>query len=659
MTGVAEDDADLRAAGGAPPDRYARVASALVRRGLLAELDAGTVVRAVLDVALEETPAALAVFHPGRDRPAEGFGRPVRSELAVPVAFDGDEVFGALALGHPAPEAFGEADRLVAEELARHAAEALHRCRLVADADAAARRERGHAAAMRSLAEAAVRLNAPLPIEAMLRDVTGTARRIVGARCAVTTVAGEAAVLSPASFVSCADGPACPVVHDAGPAVPGVADAVRSADRLAAPLRSPQGREVGLLQLFAAEGTPFTETDEAIVVQLAQLAASAIEKERLLEAQVRLARTLQRSLLPERLPDVPGVEMAARYAPGAAEADVGGDWYDALTLPDGDLFLVIGDVVGKGVEAAAAMGQLRHCLRTYAFEGLEPAAALQRLNVLVNTLGGSEFATVLAARLTPATGLLRFASAGHPPPLLLPPSGIPEYLEGARSVPIGTLPHPEWEEGRRTLAPGSALVLYTDGLVESRTLRLDEGLARLAEAAAEGGDPSAVADRLLATAGLEDQSDDSAVLAVRLTACAEQFRLRLPADYSSVSVVRRHLRAFLGACGLDDQATDEVTLACSEAAANAVEHPVAPRHHSIEVEASVEEGTVRVVVRDFGRWRTPPSASDRGRGLALMGMLMDVEVQSLPSGTEVVLRRTGRDPAGAGGGPGGGPGGRS
>ena len=594
-----------------------RAAAALLEGGLLAQVDVEGVLGVIAEVARQQTGAQAARVVPGA---VDGLEAQGATRFTAALYGPAGQVLATLVLEGPASGTFDAAAKGAAEAVARHGAAAVQRARAFAEAEAAAVRERGHAAAMRALAETAVRLNASMPIDAMLADVTETARRIVGARVAVSTLSGDAGL----RVVAAADG----------------GDGPRAgADRLAAPLRGPEGGDLGLLELFDKESGAFTDTDEAIVVQLAQLAASAIEKERLLEAQARLAGTLQRSLLPESLPDVAGVEMAARYAPGAAEVDVGGDWYDALTLPDGDLFLVIGDVVGKGVEAAAAMGQLRHCLRTYAFEGLEPAAALERLNVLVNTLGGSEFATVLAARLTPPTGQLRYASAGHPPPLVVTANRVVEFLDGAQSVPLGALPQPEWDEGRRVLSPGSTLVLYTDGLVESRSLHLDAGLERLAEEARAGGDPVALVERLMDLGGSELQADDSAVLAVRLTACAEQFRVRLPAEFASVAAVRHRLRAFLGACGVDEQTTDEVTLASSEAAANAVEHPVAPRHHSIEVEASVDHEGIRVVVRDFGQWRPPPPVSERGRGLALMGMLMEVGVESLASGTEVVLRR--------------------
>ncbi|MFP5319987.1 MAG: SpoIIE family protein phosphatase [Acidimicrobiia bacterium] len=630
MTDLAEDEVEARIG----TDSVARAATALLERRLFAELDPHRVLQVVADVAREETGAEVAWIAPALADDDSAADRPGSRLTAVLWGPDG-AALGTLVLGSVRTGAFHAGHRRIADALARHGAVALHNARLLSDAQAAARRERGHAKAMRALAETAVRLNAPLPIDEMLRDVTDTARRIVGADYAVSTLTTGMAT----PIVATAEGFAGGLLAEPFADVPPAMDALRHPQRLAAPLRGPEGADLGVLQVLGKETGDFTDTDEAIVVQLAQLAATAIEKERLLEAQLRLAGTLQRSLLPERLPDVPGVAMAARYSPGAAEVDVGGDWYDALSLPDGDLFLVIGDVVGKGVEAAAAMGQLRHSLRAYAFEGFEPAAALERLNMLVNTLGGSEFATVVAARLTPSTGRLRYASAGHPPPLLMTDEGDVEFLEGAQSVPLGALPQPEWEEGRRMLAPGTTLVFYTDGLVESRSLHLDMGMARLADAAAGGGELADVVDRLLDLARLEHQRDDSAVLAVHIAGCVEQFRVRLPAEFASVATVRQRLRAFLTACGVDDQTTDEVTLACSEAAANAVEHPVAPRHHSIEVEGSVEDDVIRVTVRDFGRWRPPPTVSERGRGLALMGMLMDVEVAALASGTEVVLRR--------------------
>ena len=591
---------------------------------------------------------------------------PMRGWLAAPLVSGDGQNLGLIQLSDRYEGEFDETDEAILVQLAQLAATALGRERARAH-------ERRTADQFRELARAAVAMNRPLTLDETLSSICEHARSIVGARLGAIRVscpgADDAVAVSlsdeHASWRDDRTASAMAEVSrwlcDGTAAVRLTDDALRGhgawerlaagAERrpplrgcLVAPLRTRNGSHLGELLLSEKHDGEFTEADEDIVVQLAQLASSTLEKERLLEGQVRLVATLQRSLLPERLPDVPNVDLAARYVAGAVEVDVGGDWYDAVTLPDGDLFLVIGDVVGKGVEAAAAMGQLRNALRAYALEGYQPAQALVRLNRLVTTLGGTEFATVLAARLTPATGRLRFASAGHLPPLVVRPDGTAEFLTGAQSVPIGALRELPCDEDERRLVPGSTLVLYTDGLVESRSVRIDDGLARLASAA--GGplrEPAALVDHLVAVTREAGEPDDAAVLAVRTSSGGSGLRLRLPASFASLPELRRALRDYFDEGGIDEATCDDVILACSEAAANAVEHPVGPRQECIEVEASCEGGEVIVIVRDFGRWRPPPSAGDRGRGLLLMEALMQVDVQFPASGTEVVLRR--RSPA--------------
>jgi serine phosphatase RsbU (regulator of sigma subunit) len=198
--------------------------------------------------------------------------------------------------------------------------------------------------------------------------------------------------------------------------------------------------------------------------------------------------------------------------------EVGGDWYDATELPDGKLALVIGDVVGHGVEAAAAMGQIRNALRAYAVEGHGPAAALERLNHLVQTVDEGEMTTLVYLLFDPATRAVSFASAGHPPPLVVHPDGRAIYLDGGRSMPLGVSSKPGYAEADATLEPGSTVLLYTDGLVERRHAPLDNGLARLVVAASEAkGDVGAFLDHLVrALVGVEGLSDDVAMLALRL-----------------------------------------------------------------------------------------------------------------------------------------------
>ena len=175
-----------------------------------------------------------------------------------------------------------------------------------------------------------------------------------------------------------------------------------------------------------------------IVEALAGQAALALDRARRFESEQAIVETLQRSVLPVSLPRVDGVQMAARYLPGSVQFDVGGDWFDAISLPDGKLGLVVGDVVGKGVQAAASMSQLRNAIRAFSVERLKPSSTLARLNRLANDVLDTAFATVVYLVLDPANGVCRLASAGHPPPIVAYPDGRIELLEGGRGLPLGT-----------------------------------------------------------------------------------------------------------------------------------------------------------------------------------------------------------------------------
>src|SRR5439155_22011454 len=198
----------------------------------------------------------------------------------------------------------------------------------------------------------------------------------------------------------------------------------------------------------------------------------------------RIAETLQRSLLPELLPEIPGVVLAARYVPATREAEVGGDWYDVVPLPDGRLGVAIGDVAGHGLRAASTMGQLRMALRAYAIESESPGEVLARMQQLVRALGLPDMATVVYLVFDPDSGLVVFSNAGHPPPLVITQDGVASFLEEGLAPPLGTMPHAEHAEATSRLVPGSTLLLFTDGLVERRGSSLREGLERLRQTAA-------------------------------------------------------------------------------------------------------------------------------------------------------------------------------
>ena len=364
-------------------------------------------------------------------------------------------------------------------------------------------------------------------------------------------------------------------------------------------------------------------------------AAEGVEIER------RVAETLQRSLLPQ-LPIVPGLRLAARYRPGSAETRIGGDWYDAIPLRGGNVGIAIGDVVGRGVKAAARMAHLQSALRAYALESLRPALVLERMNgfVLEGEQGG--MVTLLYAVVDPDGHTVHVASAGHPPPLVLDPVGRPTYAEAPAGSPLGVARYSVYQESVATLDPWSAVLLYTDGLVEGPQLPLGQGLEGLRSAMEDGPrEPEALCDAVLESLDVRvGFSDDLALLAFQLTPPGKTLVLELPARPASLAAMRRAVAQWLRLAGAREDEIYEVLVACGEACANAVAHAhPALSDSSFEVRAAQEGSEVEVTVRDTGRWRSPADEG-RGRGLAVMRELMDeVEIEPSEKGTTVTLRR--------------------
>jgi PAS domain S-box-containing protein len=235
----------------------------------------------------------------------------------------------------------------------------------------------------------------------------------------------------------------------------------------------------------------------------------------------RVARTLQRSMLTTQLPELAGVQLAARYLPGSPETEVCGDWYDVLVLPDGRVGVGIGDVVGRGLEAAATMSQLRTALRAYAIDGLQPAEVVRKLHRLADHLDEGLGTTLVYLDLDPVTRELRYVSAGHMPVLHVDATGGSSFLSGARSTPLGTLPAgADVPQARLVLEPGESVLLYTDGLVERRDDGLESRLAQLRAAMASAPhDLDACLEHLTTTLRGDDvRFDDIALLALRVVA---------------------------------------------------------------------------------------------------------------------------------------------
>ena len=385
---------------------------------------------------------------------------------------------------------------------------------------------RGVAAVIAEIGQSAVR--ADRTVVAMV-DADRLRLRVIGADDDGPAERGGAIPLAAASVLTAAIAARRPLIIDgsddlgrqigadqAGPAL--VADDERAWVGL--PLMS-SGAPLGALQFSFARPRKITDEDKVFFEALAGQCALALERAVLYEREHATAETLQRSLLPDNLPVVPGIELTALYKPMTIE--VGGDWYDAFRLPDGKLAIAAGDVMGKGLIAAAGMGRVRNALRALALTDPRPEAVLAGLDRLFQATEQQEqVTTVCYLVVDPATGQGVAGNAGHLPPLLIGPDGPPRLDEAEAGTPLG------WASPRRqypfSLRPGNIAVLYSDGLVENRKRGLDVGLDELVTVAGQAP-PEIVADsgRLIGylvdrmLAGYE-QDDDVTVLALRMPA---------------------------------------------------------------------------------------------------------------------------------------------
>ncbi len=359
----------------------------------------------------------------------------------------------------------------------------------------------------------------------------------------------------------------------------------------------------------------------------------------------RVAHTLQRSMLTTQLPAVDGVELAVRYLPGTRQTEISGDWYDVIPLPDGRVGVVIGDVVGRGIEAAATMSQLRTALRAYAVEGLEPADVVAKLHRLVDHLRVGLSTTLAYLDFDPFTREVRYVSAGHLPVVHVPADGPPRFLPGARSTPLGAaLTGVAIPQERIVLAPGDGVLLYTDGLVERRDDGIDSRLQQLLAAVAEAPTELPAALDHLTTTLVGDailRQDDVALLALRVTQpLAETFSAQIAPRAEELAALRSDLRGWLARAGATASEAGDVLIAVGEACANAIEHAGAEPGSTIDVRAQLVGREAVLRICDHGHWRSSASRPERGHGLRLMRVLMDaIDIAGVHGGTRVELRR--------------------
>ncbi len=432
-------------------------------------------------------------------------------------------------------------------------------------------------------------------------------------------------------------------------------------DFVCAPWHGPDGAVGGVV--VAANDTT------ARVQERNEVLGRAAEADRRYAAARDVVVELQQALLPAMLPVLPQARVAARYLVAAHEQAAGGDWFDAIVLADGIVALVVGDVVGHGVTASAAMGQLRAVLNDRLAANPDLADALAETDAFAARTPSLHAATLALVALDPADGALRYATCGHPAPLVISGDGRTRFLPATGSGPLGTGSVPALSLAQ--LEPGELVLLYSDGLVERPGRTVRDGMAELAKVAADAalnrampvGHPGSAPERvcqltteLLTRTGYAD--DVTALAAQRLPEPVAPLQLELPATLDALTAARRALSDWMESIDpiADDRAA--LQLAVAEILLNCVEHAYPPGMPGmIGLDLAIrDEGYVECRIADHGTWQPPrKAASSRGHGLMLVEHLIDdvlishpPQVASVPRGTRgtmVTLRHRFRRPA--------------
>jgi serine/threonine-protein kinase RsbW len=407
------------------------------------------------------------------------------------------------------------------------------------------------------------------------------------------------------------------------------------------------GRVFGTLALRLPADRRTAGADAGFLSALADRAGLALENARLYEQERAIARTLQRSLLAADRPSDPRFAVETHYQAAADDLEVGGDWFDAFLITPDKLAVVVGDVVGRGIDAATTMGQLRSAIRALASAEAGPARLLERLDRFVERVESARMATVAYVEVDLAGNEMTYACAGHLPPLLTEPGGSPRYLLDARSGALGSRAGKQARiEHRMHLTPGSRLLLYTDGLIERRNRRIDAGFELLARTYAGKRDaplPGLTASLAGMLVGRE-HADDVCLLCLAL-GTERRLERTIGADPVQIALLRKDLRGWLVSHSVDEESTQAVLLACSEAVANAIEHGYRDDPLGmVDVVATISAEAVDVRVGDHGVWVDPEVGGARGRGLQLIRQVMDELTFDHGEGTTVTMRRirTGR-----------------
>ncbi|MER6026543.1 SpoIIE family protein phosphatase [Streptomyces sp. NPDC001851] len=416
------------------------------------------------------------------------------------------------------------------------------------------------------------------------------------------------------------------------------------------------GRTMGAWMAAFAYPVAFTPDERAVLTTVARMLAQALSRAGAEESERELTEGLQRSMLPSLGPEIPGMQVAARYIPTGGGLQVGGDWYDLIPLPSGRSALVVGDVQGHDVRAAGLMGQLRIALRAYASEGHRPDAVLSRASRFLHGITHDDdqpadlrFATCVYVEADPATGTLEIARAGHPHPAIRMADGTVMMRPTAGGLPLGIDPDADYPTTRFTLEPGETLLLCTDGLIETGGHDMESGWRRLRAILEEHRGPAgpeleSLADALVqgvhgpyshhTTGPLTDRREDDIALLLLSRPREETARPTVRRTLLSVAQdepdriaeARRHLRELLHDWAGADQ-VDSAVLLVSEMVTNVLVHTDTDALLLAEVTGETAARRLRVQVTDAGddlpHRRRPGELASSGRGLMLIELLAD------------------------------------
>jgi anti-sigma regulatory factor (Ser/Thr protein kinase) len=414
----------------------------------------------------------------------------------------------------------------------------------------------------------------------------------------------------------------------------------------ALPLGSPDGRVLGALAFMWTEDLTFGSVERSLAEAIGNVTAQAVDRVHATARERSLAVALQEAFLSLTVHSSEAV-VGARYRSADSALQIGGDWYDAIERPDGRVFVTVGDTVGSGLTAATTMGRLRSSSGVTALQTTDPARVLQYVDEYAAHVPGATMATVAIAVYEPQRRRVRYVCAGHPPPVLVKPTGSVELLWGARSWPLavdldGERPAP----ASAAFPPGSTLLLYTDGLVERRGQTIDAGLEQLVRSVRKNSilPVPLLLPALLDDLGIEDghAHDDVVVIALRsVGANAQRFVDVFGAARDEVSSARHRLDEWLDGTGVSDRTRSTIVIAANEIIANAIEHGSDfDATNLVSVDACLRDRSVILSISDRGRWRPglEQESSERGRGFRIVEQISDdVRIETGSSGTTVTL----------------------